>query len=562
MATWSDVQRKIRQPGAVTLQRWMATESPTAQRARSRAPVVWDAPAKGQRLYAGASVNRLNADWNPINTSADSEIVTSLRLLRARSRELVRDNEYAKNCVRIVQNNVIGTGIGLQARVETAGGKLIGRINDKIEQAWADWCNADTCHTGGKMHFSDIERAIVAALVRDGEVLIRKIRKPFGKGIIPLALEVIEADRLIDFWTQATAPTGAPIRMGVEMDEWQRPTAYWINPVHPGDFQFSTFVPSRFERIPADEIIHLYIVDRWPQTRGEPWMHAAIKRMNNIGGYEEGEIVKARASAAVMGFIQSPEPLAADATDTDAGQRLTDLSPGQINHLLPGETFAGFNPSSPNTAMEPFLRHMLRSLSAGVGVSYESLSRDYSQSNYSSSRLALLDDRDLWRVIQGWLIRNFRQPLHKEWLDRAVYSMAIDIPDYATNRAKYQNARFKPRGWSWVDPAKEVTAYKMAVRNGFMTVSDVIGLTAGGQDAEDIFKARREELDMMADMDLVFDSDPAQVNDKGLAQPNAPAEEEDDAPADQTADDPSTEEADGTPEDDSQDGTQTGAETE
>ena len=44
-------------------------------------------------------------------------------------------------------------------------------------------------------------------------------------------------------------------------------------------------------------------------------------------------------------------------------------------------------------------------LAAGCGPSYESLSRDYSQSNYSSSRLSLLDDRDLWRVLQQWWLR-------------------------------------------------------------------------------------------------------------------------------------------------------------
>ena len=497
--------------------------------------MTWNAPSKAQsqRTYAGAEVSRLTADWNPINTSADSELVTSIRLLRARSRQLVRDNEYAKNCVRIVMNNVVGTGIGLQARVETADGKLIGRINDQIEAAWATWCAADTCHTAGKLHFSDLERAIVAALVRDGEVLVRKVKRPFGQGKIRLALELIEADRLVDFWSQATAPSGAPIRMGVEMDEWLRPTAYWLHPVHPGDYQFSTFVASRFERVPADEILHLYIIDRWPQSRGEPWMHASLKRMNNIGGYEEGEIVKARASAAIMGFVQSPETPTPDDINTSASERLTDLSPGQVHHLLPGETFSGFAPNTPNAQMEPFLRHMLRSLAAGIGVSYESLSRDYSQSNYSSSRLALLDDRDLWRVIQGWLIRNFREPIYRDWLRAAVVAGQVTAPDFYSNEAKYQSVRFKPRGWSWVDPAKEVAAYKMAVRNGFMTVSDVIGLTAGGADAEDVFKARREELDMMADMDLVFDTDPAQVNDKGQAQPLAPAEEAVGQPAEQ-----------------------------
>lgn len=481
------------------------------------------------RMYGGAQVNRLTQDWSAQNTSADSEILTSLRLLRARSRELVRDNAHARNVVRIIQNNVIGTGIGLQAQVSNARGKLIDATNNQIEEAWERWADRKTCHTAGLLGLPDILRLAIGQLVEAGEVLIRKVRQPFGGGKIPFALEVLEADRLMDTWQTAQAPNGNAIRMGVEIDQWGRPTAYWLYPTHPGDYQFRTFVPAKFIRVPADEMIHIYLIERWPQTRGVPWFHAVLRKLNDLRGYEEGEIVKARASAAVMGFIQSPEIPAGE--ETVNGQRLTDLSPGQIEHLLPGQTFQGFNPSSPNTAMEGFMRHMLRSLAAGVGTSYESLSRDYSQSNYSSSRLALLDDRDLWRVLQGWVIRNCLAEIHREWLAAAVLAGEVKVADYYLNPAKYEKVRFKPRGWSWIDPTKEVNAYKIAVRSGFMTVSDVIAQTGGGQDAEDVFKSRRQELDMMADHDLVYDTDPAQVDLKGTGQANTPAEEGDDAPA-------------------------------
>lgn len=476
-------------------------------------------PAARQRAYAGAQVNRLTADWQALGSSADTELLTGLRVLRARSRELVRDNDYAKNAVRIIKNNVVGTGIGLQAQVQTAGGQLIDRINNQIETAWEDWCDKRICHTAGKLHFHDIERLIVGELATAGEVLLRKVRRPFGGGSIPFALEVIEADRLIDQWSSVRADNGNMIRMGVEQDEWGRPMAYWLHPSHPGDYQFTSFVPSRFVRVPADEILHLYVVDRWPQSRGEPWFHTTIKRLYNMGGYEEAEIVAARASANIYGIVKSPEPAAGE----DAGyqERLIESAPGEILQLRPGEDFAGFAPSRPNAAMDPFLRLMLRGVAAGIGVSYESLSRDYSQSNYSSSRLALLDDRDLWRVLQGWLIRNVRNEIHRDWLDAAVLAGVVNPPDYFSNPRKYQQVRFRPRGWNWVDPTREVEAFRKAVRSGFMTVGDVVAATGGGADLEDVLKARRRELDMMDRLDLVLDTNPAQVADSGKPVPPA-----------------------------------------
>ncbi len=491
-----------------------AAERAAVQEATRRAQATTQA-----RAYAGAQVGRLNSDWAALQTSADSEILTSLRLLRARSRELVRDNEYAKQAVRIIKSNVIGTGVGLQAQIASASGKLQTALNSAIEEVHDEWACGDGCHTAGLLAFPDIERLIFDELVTAGEVLVRYINEPFGSSRIPLAIEIIEADRLMDNWQAARAPNGNAIRMGVEIDKWHRPVAYWLYPNHPGDYQFTTFTPSKFLRIPAEEIEHLYIIDRWPQTRGEPWMHATLKRLHNMGGYEEAEIVAARASANIVGFIRTPESMTPD--DTEAGRGVVDTEPGTWQTLLPGEQIDGFNPSRPNASLEPFMRFMLRGFAAGVGASYESISRDYSQSNYSSSRLALLDDRDLWRVLQGWYIRRFRWRHHRRFLDAAVLVGEVKIRDYYSSTRKYQKVRFKPRGWSWIDPSKEVTAYKLAVRCGFMSPDDVIGQTANGADVEDVYSAIARARDLANELGLVFDTDPTMVNEKGQAQATA-----------------------------------------
>jgi hypothetical protein len=169
-----------------------------------------------------------------------------------------------------------------------------------------------------------------------------------------------------------------------------------------------------------------------------------------------------------------------------------------------------FAPNRPNSALDPFMRYMLREVAAGVGVSYESLSRDYSQSNYSSSRLALLDDRDLWRMLQLWFIRSFRMECHREWLQQAVLARAlpsISVEQYAADPLKFEAVRFKPRGWSWIDPQKEADARKTAVRAGFDTITNVIAETANGRDLEDVLRERRRELDLAAKFNLDFDTD-------------------------------------------------------
>lgn len=516
---WSRSQALVRLPGSPILTRWLHEKSPTARRLQ--------APAHGaqgtwQRGYAGAKWGNTTADWVAQATSADSELYTSLRTLRNRSRQLVRDNEYAKNAKRIVVNNVVGVGIGFEAQVMMArGNKLNTPVNDAIEREWATWCRKQFCHTAGKLSFKALQRFLLGNIFEAGEVLVRMVQQPFGGSKVPLALEIIEADQIVDNYS-GKADNGNTIRMGVEVDEWQRPVAYWLHPKHPGDYSFhGSHQPAQYLRVPASEILHLGLIERPYQTRCVPWLHATLLKLRHMGGYEEAEIIAARAAASIMGFRQVPEldlPTAGDdddenADDADSDSPVVPFAPGTILKLPPGETFNGFSPTRPNAALDPFMRFMLRSVAAGVGVSYESLSRDYSQSNYSSSRLALLDDRDGWRILQHWFTEEFLTPVFERWLDLAVLSNALPLQGYEAAPDRYRAIEWQPRGWSWTDPAKEQAAAKSAVRSGHSTLTD--DLAEQGKSIEAVFKRRRRELDLAAEYNLVLDTDPAQVSDKG-----------------------------------------------
>ena len=462
------------------------------------------------RMYHSAKGGRLTAGWGNATTSADSEIGSSLATLRARSRALVRDNSYAKRARNIVVNNVIGPGIGLQAQVMSTRGNMAERINNGIEAAWAEWSRPETCHTGGTLHFCDLERMLMAQVFEAGEVFVRLRRRPFGEGTVPLSLEVIEAERLADdFSVPVVGNTTGNVRMGIECDTFGRPVWYWVRQLHASDISHRIDGNSnQLERVPAADMLHLRIVERWPQTRGVPWLHTAMRRLNDMDGYAEAEIVAARASANIVGFIKSPELPTPD-SEEQGGQRDMAMEPGMVEHLAPGEDFVGFNPSRPNPAMDPFMRLMLREVAAGAEVSYEAISRDYSQSNYSSSRLSLLDDRDTWRSLQRWLIRSFRERLHREWLQAAVLSRSIpeiSVGEYALNPVKFQAVAFKPRGWTWVDPTKEVAAYKEAILAGMTTLTDVIAATSGGADIEDVIQTRKRELQLLDEAGIEVDT--------------------------------------------------------
>lgn len=464
-----------------------------------------------RRGYAMALGGRLTSGWRAVQSSADQELSGSLQKMRGRARELVRNAGYAKRAKVIVVNNVIGSGIGLQAQVRNQRERLLTPVNRDIEGAWELWSRAGSCHTGGKLHFADLERLAMGQVFEAGEVFIRKHYRAFGDSKVPLALEVIEAERIADeFVLPGPLEPGHDVRLGVEVDAFQRPVAYWIRDRHPGDMRTTAYGLGHVERVPADQVFHLHVVDRWPQVRGEPWLHTAARRLNDMDGYSEAEIVAARSAASYMGFIKTPDEQPLQPDTQEGSHRQISFEPGMIEQLPPGHDFVGYAPNRPNPAMDPFMRLLLREVAAGVGVSYESLSRDYSQSNYSSSRLALLDDRDLWRQLQLWWVRSFRLPLYEEWLRQATLARAVTkvtVEAWAADRQKWAAVAFKPRGWQWVDPTKEVAAYKEAVKGGFTTVSDVIAATGGGRDFEDVMRERQSELQMMTELGIATDTE-------------------------------------------------------
>ena len=463
-----------------------------------------------RRNFAGATVDRLTAGWVTSTNSADSDIKGSIAKLRNRARQLNNDVDYVKGALRSITDNTVGTGVRVQAQVrKMRGGKLDQKINDQIERAWSKWGKADSCDVAGKLCWDDLCRSAVSNWMLSGEVWIRMIRgKTFGDSSVPFALQLLEADLVDENYVGKATQKGWEWKMGVLLDNWGRPRKYAFLTKHPGDTMFVNQPTSEKNHIFVDakDVIHLAKFDRPGQTRGVPWLTSAMQRMHHLEGYEQSELVRARASSALMAWVQSPEgEVNSDDVDGD-GDRVFDMEPGAIRYLAPGESVHVPNLDAPDGQFEPFLAAMLRALAAGVGCSYETISRDYSKTNYSSSRLSLLQDQEAFKALQYQLREVFLDVVYKEWLELAVLSGTLQLANYQTEPERYQSARWMFKGWGWVDPMKEVQAANLAVKSGFKTQSQILA-EQSGMDLEEFMIARKNELQMAESYGLSFDTE-------------------------------------------------------
>lgn len=444
---------------------------------------------QNKRSYTGASTGRLMNDFLTTTLAADSEIKQNLKTLRARSRELARNNAYARRFINAYVDNVIGpNGVHLQVRSRDPNGAMDTFANNIIEGQFKKWGRSVTAD--GKMSWLEAQRLFAETYARDGEVIVRLIKNfdnPYR-----FAFEFIESD----FLDHEYNDHNKNIRMGVERDKFGRPLYYHILKNHPNDTSFPTYenYSNRYQRIPADQIIHFYHQERPHQTRGVPPLSACIRDLKMLDGYMEAELVAARVSASKMGFFKSGGADGYQGEDLmDTHTPVMSASPGNFEQLPIGMEFQAFDPQHPTTAFRDFTKGVLRAIASSLGVSYNTLANDLESVNYSSLRQGALEERDHWKCEQSKIIDKFHNVIFEHWLDMALLTDLLNgLP--ASKYNKFNTAVWKPRGWQWIDPKKEIDALAVGMANGFISYSDV--QASYGRDIEDVFAQIQYEREM------------------------------------------------------------------
>jgi len=480
-------------------------------------------PRKAVRAFHGADTGRLFSDFVSSSRSADSEIKPSLRVLRDRCREISRNHPYAKRYLQIMSTNVVGAnGVRIQVRKRNDDNSLDSVGNRIIEQAWQAWGRAGFCTVDGRVSWVQAQRLFMETLARDGEVLIQKIKNPAGNPF-GFSLKFLEADYL-DEGYDARLSNGNEIRMGVELDKRTgKPLNYYLFEDHPHHDQgYGSKTKRHHKIVPASEIIHCYLQDRAGQTRGVPWMSNVLTRLKMLDGYEEATLVNARVAASKMGFFTSPEGDGFVGDDYDNHAPIMSAEPATFTQLPAGMSFTAFDPQNPTDSFAEFEKGILRGIASGLGVSYVSLANNLEGVSYSSIRQGTIEDRDHFKMVQQFMIDQFIDPIYRAWLEMAITVGRVSLP-----MGKYDlfadQVIYRPRGFAWVDPAKEINASVTALNNGIVSLQDVH--SQYGRDTEEIFEQinRESELADRYGIDTAFQP----FGTKLPAQPSIDAGQED-----------------------------------
>lgn len=467
--------------------------------------------ADSQRSFQMARHSRLTKSWTNRTAYGDAnqQIYADHAALQARAREQSINSGYAKRFYRLLKQNVVGSlGVQMMSKAVTLDGKPDRARRRQIELEWWKWCKRGKCDVTGKYSFWMFQRLWVETLARDGEVMVRIVRNfPNRWGF---AVQILEADRL-DITLNAELSNGNRIRMGVELNAWEAPVAYWLLKAHPGD-TYQARAEEKYERIPVEELRHSYDPWRPHQARGFTWTHASALELHHLSEYRGSEMVAAEQGAKITGVYEQNAEFVDDPGDDDDGE-IDEIVEAGTSKLLPyGVSWKPYNNTHPSTNFAPFTKAGLRGVAAGFGPSYNKLAQDLEGVSFSSMRSGELDERDFYKDSQQLLVTELLEFVGENWLEMALLKGALRLPPREFHL--YSELDWAPRGWDWVDPSKDSKAATESIGNRTKTRGDYI--RAQGRDPDEVFIEMAEEEARLRELGLSFQSpatDPANTEE-------------------------------------------------
>lgn len=477
--------------------------------------------------------------WYPGLRTADDDHSVDFATNKARARELSWQEPYGANAVRIARENIVGKSYALSLDIDARSlGLTEEAAHDwemRAEDEWAryaegSWFGADAAR---KNTWTFLMHQVAAGLHMDGEVLAMVAAKPGWEGYMT-CLHLIEPERLVNP-PQSANLAGFDIVQGVERDRMGEPIAYHIRKSYPNaraQYQWQPNNALDWERIERMTewgrplVLHLFDDYRPNMSRGVSQLISVMKQMKMLGIYSDTEVERAIMSASFAAVIESElnydQAMKVIGAEGGGGfgngltgatmDHLKNVAPyyqemglryngSRIAHLVPGEKLKVVQSAVNAAEYDGFEKSMVRQIAAGLGVAYESLSRDFSNVSYSAARQSLAD---IWRsflVRREMLNKRLCMPFVGAWLEEAILSGFLKMPDGSEPTLENWIAKrhFIVRGTfiSWgkpvIDPVKERQGQQMALAMGLTTLEEEAGTE--GKEWDAIARQRKQEMD-------------------------------------------------------------------
>lgn len=503
------------------------------------------------------------ASWGSPISSPDALINSNKEIADARARDITINDGYITGAMAIHKDSVVGSQFILNCRPQW---KTLG-----MDEVWAEefqeeveakfglwwespnnWPDASRLNTG-----TDLIRLAIATHFMCGEEIssaewIRDPVRPYHT-----AIRAIETDRLCNPYD---AEDSLYVRRGVKRNRYGEPVSYFFRNGYKTDNYMDnsnytwTEVPAR-KPWGRQQIIHIYEQIRPDQSRGISEMVSVLKQMKMTQKFQEISLQQAVLNATYAATIESELPpeaayaqLGQGGTTTWATEFLRQVAAYsgsaknihidgvKIPHLYPGTKFKLLNAGAPSGVGEDFEQSLLRHTAAGLGLSYEEFSRDYTQTNYSSARAANNNTDKYMKAKKKTVADKKATAIFMLWFEEAlgrgdITTVTKSMPNFweGLNREAYTRCGWIGSTRGQIDELKETQASVLSLQNGTTTYEEE--LAKKGKDYREVFQQQAREKKMREKLGIEIE-----VDAKMIAGQGAQAGQSDDNEADSITD--------------------------
>lgn len=353
--------------------------------------------------------------------------------LRARSSQLFRENKYCAGLIKRLLDNMVNSGIKLEASPEEGLlGLEPGALDDwtdLVESRFDVWCSLpEMCDFRRENTFYKLQRLIYQEALIEGDVLVVN---RFQRGSNIPTVDIFPGSVVKTPWSES-AHGNNKIDNGVEIDTNGRQVAYWIQQED-----------GKFRRLPAfgsttgRRIAWLYYScdKRFGDARGMPLLSRIIQDIKELDRYRDAALRQAVIASLIVAWVQrtsdgkpasrsltrSAGKLTAEVTEETTNQKTKkefreNHVPGiLLDTLQEGEEIKYRSGEGVDINLGNFESIVLNATAWTTGIPPEILQLSFS-SNYSASQAASAE----FKIIVNQFWRSFGQevcqPVYTNWL--------------------------------------------------------------------------------------------------------------------------------------------------
>ena len=513
-------------PAPTMLDRAIMAVTPEYGQRRYRARVA--VAMLGQYSGAKSKKTALKA-WFTQPGSADADTLGDLPTLRARSRDLRRNNPIAAGAGRTNRTHTIGSGLRLRSTIDR---EILGLSEEQAEQ-WERrteklfhlWASSKAVDVSMKQNFYQLQGLILDAVWDSGDCLVLR-RRAKTAAVAPLALAIIESDRLATPYEFMADPD---VRSGVRIDDDGMAVSYFILDDHPGDYVFQS--PLDFKEVPAygaasgeRMVLHVFKKLRPYGTRGVPELAPIIEILKQLDRYSEAEIMAAVVSSFFTVFIKTKDDSTLPSMGHNGGPPMGPdevmMGPGSVVNIAQDEDVVTANPGRSNSNFDAFFSAIVRQIGVALGIPYELLIMHFTAS-YTASRAAIEIATKFFAEAREWFVGDVCDPVYEWFLSDALTSGLIQAPGFFESPI----LRTAWLGSTWIaptglvlDPVKEWEGDELGIAIGATTLEEVTLKRTGGDWKQKTEQRGREHAARVAAKlePEVLDPNKPQATPKGL----------------------------------------------